>query len=82
MSENTTSRLDLYAELIPVLTDNLISSLATLLPLEQLVNLRHLSLRGNPVTEHEHYKEFVVWKVGGVLRSFPGFPFSCPPRVA
>ncbi|WWC91066.1 uncharacterized protein L201_006007 [Kwoniella dendrophila CBS 6074] len=46
-----------------VLTNNAISSLATLLPLETLTSLRHLVLRGNPVTQHEHYKEFVVWKV-------------------
>ncbi|WWD06893.1 hypothetical protein V865_004990 [Kwoniella europaea PYCC6329] len=46
-----------------VLTNNAISSLSTLLPLESLTSLRHLVLRGNPVTEHEHYKEFVVWKV-------------------
>ncbi|WVQ81121.1 hypothetical protein IAT38_003243 [Cryptococcus sp. DSM 104549] len=46
-----------------VLTDNAITSLSALLPLEQLTSLRHLSLRGNPVTQHEHYKEFVVWKV-------------------
>lgn len=46
-----------------VLTDNAISSLATLLPLADLANLRNLVLRGNPVTEHEHYKEFVVCKV-------------------
>lgn len=46
-----------------VLSDNLISSLATLLPLEQLTHLRHLSLRGNPVTQHEHYEAFTVWKV-------------------
>ncbi|WVQ73792.1 hypothetical protein IAR50_003372 [Cryptococcus sp. DSM 104548] len=46
-----------------VLTDNVISSFASLLPLEQLTSLRHLSLRGNPVTQQEHYKEFVVWKV-------------------
>ena len=46
-----------------VLTDNLISSLATLLPLETLTHLRHLSLKGNPVTEHEHYEPFVIFKV-------------------
>ncbi|WWC72964.1 uncharacterized protein I206_106928 [Kwoniella pini CBS 10737] len=46
-----------------VLTDNAISSLASLLPLETLTSLRHLVLKGNPVTQHEHYKEFVVWKV-------------------
>jgi len=46
-----------------ILTDNLISSLATLVPLESLTYLRHLSLIGNPVTQHEHYREFVVWKV-------------------
>ncbi|WVR08964.1 hypothetical protein IAU60_006023 [Kwoniella sp. DSM 27419] len=46
-----------------VLTNNAISSLATLVPLEALTALRHLSLRGNPVTEHEHYREFTVWKV-------------------
>ncbi|OCF35683.1 U2 small nuclear ribonucleoprotein A' [Kwoniella heveanensis BCC8398] len=46
-----------------VLTNNAIASLATLVPLESLTALRHLSLRGNPVTQHEHYKEFVVWKV-------------------
>ncbi|OWZ61432.1 hypothetical protein AYX14_06405 [Cryptococcus neoformans] len=46
-----------------VLTDNAISSLASLIPLETLTSLRHLSLRGNPVTQQEHYKEFVVWKV-------------------
>ncbi|WVW79507.1 hypothetical protein I302_101476 [Kwoniella bestiolae CBS 10118] len=46
-----------------VLSDNAISSLSTLLPLESLTFLRHLVLKGNPVTEHEHYKEFVVWKV-------------------
>lgn len=50
--------------LIPsVLTNNAISSLASLIPLESLVYLRHLSLRGNPVTEQEHYREFTVWKV-------------------
>ncbi|WRT69212.1 uncharacterized protein IL334_006196 [Kwoniella shivajii] len=46
-----------------VLTNNVISSLATLLPLETLTSLRHLVLKGNPVTQQEHYKEFVVWKV-------------------
>ncbi|GFZ47345.1 hypothetical protein JCM24511_05088 [Saitozyma sp. JCM 24511] len=46
-----------------VLTNNAIASLATLVPLGDLVHLRHLSLIGNPVTEHEHYKEFAVWKV-------------------
>ncbi|ADV23154.1 U2 small nuclear ribonucleoprotein A' [Cryptococcus gattii Ru294] len=45
-----------------ILTDNAISSLASLIPLETLTSLRHLSLRGNPVTQQEHYKEFVVWK--------------------
>jgi U2 small nuclear ribonucleoprotein A' len=47
-----------------VLTDNVITTLATLLPLGDLPLLRHLVLRGNPVTEHEHYKEFVLWKAG------------------
>lgn len=47
----------------------MISSLATLMPLESLIHLQHLVLLGNPVTEQEHYKEFVVWKVGGRLRS-------------
>lgn len=51
------------ADILAVLTDNLISSLATLLPLENLPYLRHLSLRGNPITEHEHYEAFTVWKV-------------------
>lgn len=46
-----------------VLTNNAISSLASLVPLESLVYLRYLSLRGNPVTEQEHYREFTVWKV-------------------
>ncbi|KAK8843958.1 hypothetical protein IAR55_006750 [Kwoniella newhampshirensis] len=46
-----------------VLTNNTITSLATLVPLETLTALRHLSLRGNPVTEQQHYREFVVWKV-------------------
>ncbi|WVF65428.1 hypothetical protein IAT40_000155 [Kwoniella sp. CBS 6097] len=46
-----------------VLTNNAIASLSTLVPLETLTALRHLSLKGNPVTQHEHYKEFVVWKV-------------------
>jgi len=45
-----------------ILTDNAITSLASLVPLESLRFLRHLSLRGNPVTENEYYKEFVVWK--------------------
>lgn len=26
--------------------------------------MRYLSLRGNPVTAAEHYREFVIWKVG------------------
>lgn len=47
------------------LTDNAISSLSTLLPLADLPFLRYLSLRGNPVTQHEHYKDFAVWKVAG-----------------
>ncbi|ORY33133.1 leucine-rich repeat-domain-containing protein [Naematelia encephala] len=46
-----------------VLTENAITSLATLVPLGDLVNLRHLSLKGNPVSAHEHYREFVIWKV-------------------
>lgn len=46
-----------------VLTNNVITSLATLVPLESLTALRHLVLRGNPVTEHQHYKEFTIWKV-------------------
>jgi len=53
-----------------ILTNNAISSLASLVPLENLLSLRHLSLRGNPVTEHEYYKEFVVWKAAkGKLRT-------------
>lgn len=46
-----------------VLSNNAISSLATLVPLESLIHLQHLVLTGNPVTEQEHYREFTVWKV-------------------
>ena len=46
-----------------MLTNNAIASLAALVPLESLIHLKHLSLRGNPVTQHEHYREFTVWKV-------------------
>lgn len=64
-----------------VLTDNAIASLSTLLPLEGLVHLRHLCLRGNPVTEHPNYRDFVIWKVrlvpwvtkGGRSHYFEGF---------
>ncbi|ORX39167.1 leucine-rich repeat-domain-containing protein [Kockovaella imperatae] len=53
-----------------VLSDNVISSLATLAPLESLTHLQHLSLTGNPITQHEHYRLFVIWKVGrGSLRT-------------
>ncbi|KAK4685701.1 U2 small nuclear ribonucleoprotein A', partial [Tremellales sp. Uapishka_1] len=53
-----------------ILSSNAIASLATLVPLENILSLRHLSLIGNPVTSHEHYKEFVVWKVAkGALRT-------------
>ncbi|WOO84984.1 U2 small nuclear ribonucleoprotein A' [Vanrija pseudolonga] len=45
-----------------VLTNNAITSLATLVPLADLPQLRHLVLRGNPVAEHEHYRAFVIWK--------------------
>ncbi len=47
-----------------VLSNNAISSLATLVPLEALTSLRHLSLIANPVTALEHYQEFTVFKVG------------------
>ncbi|WVN88009.1 uncharacterized protein L203_103207 [Cryptococcus depauperatus CBS 7841] len=46
-----------------VLTNNAITSLAALSPLADLIALRHLCLRGNPVTHQEHYKDFVVWKM-------------------
>lgn len=47
-----------------MLTDNAIASLAALVPLGELAHLRHLVLRGNPVTEQKHYREFVIWKAG------------------
>lgn len=46
-----------------MLSDNAIASLSTLLPLAD-TQLRYLSLRGNPVTAAEHYREFVIWKIG------------------
>ncbi|CAK9781466.1 L domain-like protein [Cutaneotrichosporon oleaginosum] len=46
-----------------VLSDNALASLSSLLPLAD-TPLRYLSLRGNPVTAAEHYRAFVIWKVG------------------
>ena len=43
-----------------VLSNNRISKLNTLIPIEQLVNLERLSLIGNPVTKVEHYRFFVI----------------------
>jgi U2 small nuclear ribonucleoprotein A' len=48
-----------------VLTDNAIATLGALLPLADLPALRHLVLRGNPVTSHEHYTNFVLCKAAG-----------------
>lgn len=45
------------------LTSNNITSLSTLVALEHCTNLRYLNLGDNPVKNHDHYREFVVWKV-------------------
>jgi U2 small nuclear ribonucleoprotein A' len=42
------------------LSNNRISKLNTLIPIEQLVNLERLSLIGNPVTKVQHYRFFVI----------------------
>ena len=43
-----------------VLSNNRISKLSTLLPLQQLINLERLSLVDNPVTKVKHYRQFII----------------------
>ncbi|KAL7410152.1 leucine-rich repeat-domain-containing protein [Mrakia frigida] len=45
------------------LTSNNITSLSSLVALENCSNLRYLNLGDNPVKNLEHYREFVIWKV-------------------
>lgn len=47
-----------------MLTDNSLSSLASLVALSEFKELRYLCLQGNPITTQEHYRAFVIWKVG------------------
>ncbi|ORY81471.1 leucine-rich repeat-domain-containing protein [Protomyces lactucae-debilis] len=45
-----------------VLTQNLLQSLSDLEPLAQLKRLCFLVLQGNPVTQQQHYRSWIIWR--------------------
>jgi U2 small nuclear ribonucleoprotein A' len=49
-----------------VLTQNRLADLTDLVPLGQFRKLTHLVLHENPVTRHEHYRHWVLWRCRNV----------------
>jgi len=49
-----------------VLTNNNISELGDLEPLQEVKGLQYLSLLGNPVQEKKWYREWLVWRIPGL----------------
>jgi len=49
-----------------VLTNNNVSELGDLEPLQEVKGLQYLSLLGNPVQEKKWYREWLVWRIPGL----------------
>lgn len=67
VSNNLVSRIDpRLAHALPsltslILTNNSLAELSELQALRKFPRLEFLSLMGNPVARHKHYREYVIW---------------------